>query len=555
LLGDGKLDGPDARTKIKWTDILFLPFIFFGRAAIIFLTLLYHINYTSIITRAAISTDRLWDSLSNQIMLWFFFILWGLFYLPPVQYIYWWTWTILRGIFCTVFGIPIIFFSFFNSVYHFGPQHIEKRSLYDILSQPVPKVAFNGSTQEFGVHKKRENGIYGKIWSNQCKTRFHRRPIPRKILRSKRLVSKKDRATKRTQEEWSGCPHSHVTPIAERNCIYSSYNNPHAGSFGAGPAEANMQMAMTIHFAINCFSPPQILYLPNPKRPPDGLITEAIMMSVVMIIFGIITTKYLCRMYAYISLRWTRRNARCLVKTKQFYFLKSIYQIITNASFCYPWKCPGAASFLADQFEYVGLLTSQEVMNFFTRGDFLNDSENSNQVLCDVDDDDQDLYYFDASEGYDIFCECFQHQEEIEQTIKVKLEPGQAIVRAFASTGEERTAAATFDAASSFWVCDNSATGHICNDKTLYHGPLVPSVFVVGTATGTIGKLMMGTVILSLRDDEGIEHTFTLSEVVHMKDSPVNILSTRRLAELFPGSKGSVDHKGTGVSSFFDSTH
>jgi len=30
-----------------------------------------------------------------------------------------------------------------------------------------------------------------------------------------------------------------------------------------------------------------------------------------------------------------------------------------------------------------------------------------------------------------------------------------------------------FDTDSSFWVCDNSATGHICKDKLLFTGDLV----------------------------------------------------------------------------------
>jgi len=42
-----------------------------------------------------------------------------------------------------------------------------------------------------------------------------------------------------------------------------------------------------------------------------------------------------------------------------------------------------------------------------------------------------------------------------------------------------------FDTDSSFWVCDNSATGRICNDKSLFSGELVPSIYTVGAAKGT----------------------------------------------------------------------
>ena len=59
----------------------------------------------------------------------------------------------------------------------------------------------------------------------------------------------------------------------------------------------------------------------------------------------------------------------------------------------------------------------------------------------------------------------------------------------------------------------------------------------------------MGTVILSVTDDDGVEHTFTLLRVICMPHAPVNILSTRRLAENYPDRYGSPDKKGTGVIS------
>ena len=53
-----------------------------------------------------------------------------------------------------------------------------------------------------------------------------------------------------------------------------------------------------------------------------------------------------------------------------------------------------------------------------------------------------------------------------------------------------------FDTDSSFWVCDNSAAGHICKDKSLFTGDLVPSIFEVGSATGILTPTLMGTIIL-----------------------------------------------------------
>ena len=166
----------------------------------------------------------------------------------------------------------------------------------------------------------------------------------------------------------------------------------------------------------------------------------------------------------------------------------------------------------------------------------------------------QEPFYFDAFEGYDVFHNSFQSDEDFSSLSRDR-PVSHAFVSALATADEDTIGdnrMSTFDTSLSFCVCNNSATGHICNDKTKYHGELVPSIFVVGTATGTTGKLNMGTIILSVHDNAGVEHTFTLHNVVHMPKSPVNIVSTRRLAELFPDANGNVDKRGTGVSSFFD---
>ncbi len=84
----------------------------------------------------------------------------------------------------------------------------------------------------------------------------------------------------------------------------------------------------------------------------------------------------------------------------------------------------------------------------------------------------------------------------------------------------------SFDTDLSFWVCGNSATGHICNDKALFHGKLVPSVYIVGAATGLSEPSLMGTVLLKVTDDNGKKHTFMLTHVNYMPNFPVNLLST-----------------------------
>jgi hypothetical protein len=105
----------------------------------------------------------------------------------------------------------------------------------------------------------------------------------------------------------------------------------------------------------------------------------------------------------------------------------------------------------------------------------------------------------------------------------------------------------SFDMDSSFWVCDNSATGHICNNKELFTDELVPSIYEIGSATGILMPTLMGTVTLRITDNEGAKHSFVLKNINYLPSSPVNILSLRRLAELYPDDAGHPDRTGTGI--------
>jgi hypothetical protein len=70
-----------------------------------------------------------------------------------------------------------------------------------------------------------------------------------------------------------------------------------------------------------------------------------------------------------------------------------------------------------------------------------------------------------------------------------------------AATVNENTMT-SFDTDSSIWVCDNSATGHIYNNRSLFTGDLVPSIFIVGVATGTSEPTLMGMVELRITDEK-----------------------------------------------------
>jgi hypothetical protein len=108
-----------------------------------------------------------------------------------------------------------------------------------------------------------------------------------------------------------------------------------------------------------------------------------------------------------------------------------------------------------------------------------------------------------------------------------------------------------FDTDSSFWVCNNLANGHICNDKSLFLGELVPLIYVVGAATGTSKPTLMGAVILCTTDDNGKKHTFTLTHVNYMPKLPVNLLLIWVHSKQYVNKNG-FDKEGTGVCSVND---
>jgi len=105
----------------------------------------------------------------------------------------------------------------------------------------------------------------------------------------------------------------------------------------------------------------------------------------------------------------------------------------------------------------------------------------------------------------------------------------------------------SFNTDSSFWVCDNSATGHICNNKELFKDELVPSIYEVDSATGISAPTLMCIATLRITDGEGAKHSFILKNVHYLPNSPVNILSLRRLVELYPDDAGHPDRTGTGI--------
>jgi hypothetical protein len=111
-----------------------------------------------------------------------------------------------------------------------------------------------------------------------------------------------------------------------------------------------------------------------------------------------------------------------------------------------------------------------------------------------------------------------------------------------------------FDYRLVFFVCNNSTTGHICNNiRQFVPGSLHQTNKSLTTVNGTGSCLQEGTVRLSLINNNGTKHTFVLNNCLYHPDLPVNLLSKRSLAEKFINESGNPD-KETRIESRY-STH
>ncbi len=130
-------------------DAFLLSFIFSVWAAISFL-LLFQVIFTqcNIIWFIHYLFQSSYSSI-YQVIQWIGFLLW--IFITGYSGHFWYL--ILQCILI----VPITLFTFFQHVYNFGPKHC-KRSLFDILSNPVPGIEFNGclgEPDEFGLLKRR----------------------------------------------------------------------------------------------------------------------------------------------------------------------------------------------------------------------------------------------------------------------------------------------------------------------------------------------------------------------------------------------------------------
>jgi hypothetical protein len=165
---------------------------------------------------------------------------------------------------------------------------------------------------------------------------------------------------------------------------------------------------MTLYFAIFKFSCPEIVFSKLPWRPPNGFIISPLIMVLIFSIFSVIT---ICTCSCLCFTRLGEIKITCTILRETLYrtylVLRELSQKIT----------------LRDTFQTIYLILRELAWKLI-------------QILT-----------LEASRT---------------RLLGLTTIPSSILTQTFASE------VIPFNADSSFWVCDNLATGHICNNKSLF---------------------------------------------------------------------------------------
>ncbi len=106
-----------------------------------------------------------------------------------------------------------------------------------------------------------------------------------------------------------------------------------------------------------------------------------------------------------------------------------------------------------------------------------------------------------------------------------------SLMQAFSSTSPINSV--SFDSDGLTIVLDNSATCHICNNKSLFISPITPiptsNDIGVDTAGGTVRPIGIGNIRIKWTDDDGLAHQEVIDDVLYFPKSPVNIIGVTKL--------------------------
>ncbi len=256
-----KLNGPKLR-KETIIDCFLLPFIFSFLAAISILLLFHQIILSATISFTASSI--------KQAIPWLFFVVNLLLTTTPGRAF----WSILSTVLCIVFIVPIIFYTFYKSIYDVGPKH-PKQFFIDMLTQPVPGIKF-------------EEQHDGSDSNWHC--RFNHKTVSHSLLQNKTLSSKI--ATRSMTTIVHDCPMTCLKVVILRLHGYEMYATSNDTRFNKSYLdESPHTMQMTLYFAICHFSCPDLVFKTLPRQPPEGFIVDGFAMSSISFIFGLLTMR------------------------------------------------------------------------------------------------------------------------------------------------------------------------------------------------------------------------------------------------------------------------
>ncbi len=230
-------------------DCFLLPFIFSIQAAISILLLLQQIILPATILFTV--------SLIKQAIQWLLFVV-NLFLTTMFGRA---LWSIISMVLCIVFIVLIVFYTFYKSIYDFGPKHC-KQSFIDILSQPVQGIEFEEQHDDSDSH---------------LRCRFNHKMVSCRLLRVKTLSLKV--VTRSTTMIVYDCPMTNLNIVTPRLHGYKIYATSNDSRFNKSHLdESPHTMQMTIYFAICHFSCPDLVFKALPCQPPDGFIMDGLAM-------------------------------------------------------------------------------------------------------------------------------------------------------------------------------------------------------------------------------------------------------------------------------------
>jgi hypothetical protein len=272
--------------------------------------------------------------------------------------------------------------------------------------------------------------------------------------------------------------------------------------------KSKYSMPITLHFAICNFSCPEIVFSSLPRRPPDGIIMAFIILVFIGSIFSVMAkgtcfniTVHSLQIFLVAEIKATLRhtnrpiefrtanNHTCKMDTTKYLWhngFQSLIKSIALALHLSPTTIPTAIPRLTWP-----IMFQVQVFCLTTRILFGNAVFSRKFMI-------QRLSLI-MRESIQLLMEFFKHFQKILACNTMHTLNGFTTFAYSTLASVHENTMTSFDTDSSFWVCDNSATGHICNNRTLFIGNLVPLIYIVGAATGTLEQTLMGTVQLEFR--------------------------------------------------------